>query len=228
MNNVIILAGGRGSRMGEHTDVVPKPMVHVGGKPIIEHIMWNFTRFLGECQFIVAAGHKQEVIHKYFKDSNNVMVLDTGLETQTGGRINRASHLLDDEPFYVCYGDGLTNFDLSKLQIGHGELVNMLTVHPSGRFGEIRFGYGGRVTSFTEKPIDTRWINGGYFIMQPEVLNYIAGDEDVLETDVFPRLMTENALYCTPHGGYWHCMDTPKDWVELNDEYRRGEAEWLK
>ena len=133
-----------------------------------------------------------------------------------------------DEPFYVCYGDGLTNFDLSKLKIQDEELVNMLVVHPSGRFGEVQFNKRGRVTEFTEKPVDTRWINGGYFLMQPEIVNYIAGDDDVLETDVFSRIMMENGLYCTPYEGYWHCMDTPKDWKELDTEYKLGEARWLK
>ena len=228
ITNVVILAGGRGSRMGEQTDLIPKPMVKIGGKPIIEHIMWNFTRFLGECRFIIAAGYKQEIIAEYFKDSENVVVGDTGLDTQTGGRIDRICHWLDNEPFYVCYGDGLTDFDLSTLKIQNDELVNMLVVHPTGRFGEVQFNRKGRVTDFTEKPVDTRWINGGYFLMRPEVINYIVGDEDVLETDVFSRIMMENGLYCTPYEGYWHCMDTPKDWKELDTEYKIGEARWLK
>ncbi len=133
-----------------------------------------------------------------------------------------------DSPFYVCYGDGLTDFDLSQLQLRNQEIVNMLTVHPMGRFGDVRFNRKGRVTDFSEKPVDDRWINGGYFIMRSDVLDYIAGDDDVLETDVFSRLMMENALYCTPYAGYWHCMDTPKDWKELDIEYKIGEARWLK
>lgn len=231
MNNVVILAGGRGSRMGEQTDLIPKPMVKIGGKPMIEHIMWNFTRFLGECRFIVLAGYKHELIEEYFKDSLDVFVLNTGEETQTGGRLGilrNADGWLMDAPFYVCYGDGLTNFDLSKLKIQNEELVNMLVVHPSGRFGEVQFNKRGRVTEFTEKPVDTRWINGGYFIMQPEIMDYIAGDDDILETDIFSRIMMENELYCTPYAGYWHCMDTPKDWRDLDTEYKTGEARWLK
>lgn len=235
MNKVIILAGGRGSRMGEHTDIIPKPMVEIGEMPIIQHIMFNWERYLGgDCQFIIAAGYKWKIIKKHFENNPNVLVLWTGEQTQTAGRLKIIMDSLDKigsplyEPFYLSYGDGLTDFDLSKLQFRSNELVNMLVVHPSGRFGEVTFGYNKKVTEFTEKPIDNRWINGGYFLMRPEVLNYIAGDDDILETDVFSRLMMDGALYCTPYDGYWHCMDTPKDWTELNEEYKRGEAKWLK
>lgn len=229
-SDVFILAGGRGSRMGEQTDRIPKPMVSIGGKPIIEHIMYNYTRFLGKCRFVVLAGYRYDILQDYFKNEPDVVVIDTGEETQTGGRIGRILEAAGwlSESFHVCYGDGLTNFDLSQLRFRSDEAVNMLTVHPIGRFGDVRFNRKGRVTNFSEKPVDDRWINGGFFIMRPEVLDYIAGDDDVLETDVFSRLMMENKLYCTPYEGYWHCMDTPKDWKELDTEYKIGEAKWLK
>jgi glucose-1-phosphate cytidylyltransferase len=229
MNKVVILAGGRGSRMGEHTDIIPKPMVEIGTIPIIQHIMFLWESRIGECQFYVAAGYKWAFIEKYFRNNPGVHVIYTGEETQTAGRLKIVMESLNfNEPFYLSYGDGLTDFDLSKLQFKNNEIVNMLTVHPSGRFGEIRFGHNKRVTEFTEKPVDGRWINGGYFKVSPRIFDYISGKNDILETDVFSRLMMENELYCTPYGGYWHCMDTPKDLAELNEEYKRGEAKWLK
>jgi glucose-1-phosphate cytidylyltransferase len=233
MNKVIILAGGRGSRMGEHTDIIPKPMVEIGTIPIIQHIMFLWESRIGECQFYVAAGYKWAFIEKYFRNNPSVLVIYTGEETQTAGRLKVVMECLDAvgkpfyEPFYLSYGDGLTDFDLSQLRLNSDALVNILVVHPYGRFGEVTFGYNKKVTGFTEKPIDSRWINGGFFCCSPSILDYIQDESETLETDVFPRLMMDGALYCTPYDGYWHCMDTPKDWAELNEEYKNGKAKWL-
>jgi glucose-1-phosphate cytidylyltransferase len=222
---VVILAGGRGSRMGDATDIVPKPMVKIGDIPIIQHIM---TLFRG-CEFIVAAGYKKEIISEYFQGSPRVTVLDTGLDTQTAGRLKKVSEIISlDEPFYVCYGDGLTDFPVLSMELKDVAVVNMLAVHPIGRFGEIHFSPENRVTQFSEKPIEDRWINGGFFLCHSNILNYIETYEDVLETDVFSRLIESGKLFCTLYDGFWHCMDTPKDHKELNEEYKKGSARWLK
>lgn len=222
---VVILAGGRGSRMGEATDIVPKPMVKIGDIPIIQHIMSLF----GDCEFIVAAGYKKEIIVKRFQGNPKVTVLDTGESTQTAGRLKKVAEMVNlEEPFYLCYGDGLTDFDMSNLSLPRDALVNMLVVHPIGRFGDVHFDSRNLVTEFLEKPIDDRWINGGFFLCHPDILTYIENEGDVLETDIFSRLVEDKRLFCTPYDGFWHCMDTPKDYVELNEEYKKGNARWLK
>ena len=224
MNKVVILAGGKGSRLGDVGMLVPKPMVTVGGTPVIEHIMNSFE----DSEFIIATGHKHEVIEDYFRGIKNVKVVFTGLETQTAGRLWRLAMLLD-KPFYLCYGDGLTDFNPHLLENNDPQaVVNMLAVHPFGRFGELKFDSNSVVTEFSEKPISDKWINGGYFYVKPDIFYYIDGERDVLETDVFNFLVQEKRLFCYPYEGYWHCMDTPKDWRELEDEYRRGNAKWLR
>lgn len=225
MSKVVILAGGRGSRMGDATDIVPKPMVKIGDFPIIEHIMSLFV----DADFIIAAGYKKEVIESYFKYFESVTVVDTGINTQTGGRLKMIGELKDlGEYFYLCYGDGLTDYDLSQMELADGEVLNMLAVHPSGRFGELSFDNQNKVTGFTEKPVDTRWINGGFFLCHCSILDYIHDYSDILEVDVFPRILKDGKLYCTPYEGFWRCMDTPKDHAELNEEYRKGDARWLR
>jgi len=228
MNRVVILAGGRGSRMGEQTDVIPKPMVKIGDKPIIEHIMDMFNRRVGNCEFVIAGGYKQQIIREYFKNDKNVLVLDTGIETQTAGRLLILRNQIDfDSPFFMCYGDGVTDFNVSLLRTLPG-IINMLAVHPIGRFGEIKFSGTGRVIEFLEKPIQDRWINGGYFYLQPSIFSYIHAEDDVLETGVMLDCLNNDELYCYPYSGYWHCMDTPKDVTELNYQYYNGDAAWLK
>lgn len=225
MDKVIILAGGRGSRMGESTDMIPKPMVKIGDIPIIQHIM---TLFKG-CEFIVAAGYKKEIISEYFQDTPRVTVLDTGEITQTAGRLKKVAEIVNlAEPFYLCYGDGLTDFDVSSLSLPGDALINMLVVHPIGRFGDVHFDNRNLVTEFSEKPIDDRWINGGFFRCHSNILTYIENESDVLETDIFSRLVEDKKLFCTPYNGFWHCMDTPKDYAELNEEYKKGRARWLR
>lgn len=225
MNKVVILAGGRGSRLGDVGETIPKPMVKIGELPIIEHIMNKFLRDVGRCQFIVAGGYRCDVLQSYFDGRENVNVIYTGNETNTAGRINRLQQYLD-EPFYMCYGDGLTDFGLNKLKdVG---CVNMLVIHPISRFGELDFNDVGKVIRFNEKPISTLWINGGFFKVNPSIFNYIQKDNEDLATDVFPRLVIDENLYAIPYDGYWHCMDTPKDLADLNEQYKSGHAQWLR
>lgn len=226
---MIILAGGRGSRMGNETDIIPKPMVKIGGIPIIEHIMNSFHKRLGSCEFIIASGYRSEVIEEHFQGFPYVKVVNTGIETQTAGRLKKLNDIYNfQNPFYLCYGDGLTDFNFPELNIQSRGVVNMLVVHPIGRFGEVNFDESKRVTGFQEKPVHDRWINGGYFFVNPEIFSYIKEDSDILETDVFQSLVPAGKLYCTPYDGYWHCMDTPKDQAELNKAYENGDAPWLK
>ena len=217
---VVILAGGRGSRLGEHTDLVPKPMVKVQGVPIIERIMNNFGRN-GFHRFIISVGYKGDVIAEYFKHNEDVVVVDTGVETQTAGRILGVKELLKEEHFLACYGDGLTDYHPADLVLEHRlrrprSICTMLTVHPTGRFGEISFDSRGMVTKFSEKPMSKNWINGGYFCFSDEIFDYLSKDK-VLETDVFGRLVSDGRMFCDSYEGFWHSLDTPKDLAELNN-----------
>lgn len=226
MNNVVILAGGRGSRMGEHTDIIPKPMVEIGGIPIIHHIMNLWECSLHDCNFYVLSGYKSEYIEKYFYGIGNVKVIYTGLDSSTGDRLLHLRDMKDD--FFMCYGDGLTDFDFSSLKLTKNQVANMLVVHPIGRFGEIHFNnWTKRVTSFNEKPVDDRWINSGFMKFSYRIFDYIDNGDEISE-DTFPRICADKKLYCTPYSGYWHCMDTPRDWTELNKQYKEGNAIWLK
>ena len=227
---VIILAGGRGSRMGEQTDVIPKPLVTIGGKPIIEHIMMMFQENIGDCKFVISAGYKHEVISDHFQDRDDVLVFDTGLETQTAGRLWKLRHYLA-EPFYFCYGDGLTDYNLYDLRMGVSKTeftTKMLVVHPMSRFGEVEFNARGKVVNFSEKPISSTWINGGFFYTTPDIFKFIHKESDILEEDVLPIMTAREDLGCDSYDGFWHCMDTPKARKELEDLYNRGEAKWLK
>lgn len=232
MDRVIILAGGRGSRMGDGTDIIPKPMIKVGDKPIIDHIVESFTRRLGVCDFIVASGYKSEILEQHFQNLPQVQVVNTGIETQTAGRLKRLNDEISfQSPFYVCYGDGLTDFNYLELQTKScpTSIVNMLVVHPIGRFGEVNFNKKTyQVQGFQEKPVQDRWINGGYFYMSPDIFSYITGDTDVLEVDIFSKVVADNKMFCIPYEGYWHCMDTPKDKNDLEKEYLADNALWLK
>lgn len=215
---VVILAGGRGSRLGDVTDVIPKPMVEVQGVPMIERIMLHFQR-RGFHKFIVSAGYKQEVIRDYFNKKNGVCVVDTGIETQTAGRILGVESYIDTQNFFACYGDGLTDYNPQNLLTKHMQnnaICTLLTIHPTGRFGELDFDSRGLVTRFSEKPIGDKWINGGYFCFSRNVFGYLEKNK-VLETDVFSRLVAEKQLFCDSYDGFWHSLDTPKDLAELNE-----------
>lgn len=216
---VVILAGGRGSRLGEHTDIIPKPMVKVQGVPIIERIIRHFQK-CGFHRFIISAGYKSEIIAKHFYGVDAVRVVDTGIETQTAGRILGIENYISSSNFLACYGDGLTNYDPRCLLDQHlsrkDSVCTLLTVHPSGRFGELDFNSKGLITRFSEKPIGDKWINGGYFCFSRNIFGYLSKDA-VLETDVFSVLVREKKLFCDSYDGFWKSMDTPKDLAELNE-----------
>ena len=222
---VVILAGGLGTRLSEYTKLIPKPMVTVGGKPIIYHIMKHYYNY-GFKEFIVAAGYKKNIIKNYF-DKNKfnwkVEVIDTGQKTMTGGRIKRLKNLLDKEDFLVTYGDSLSNVNLKGLVLFHKrnkKTVTLTAVRPPARFGAIQIS-SKFVKYFKEKSsIDEGWINGGFFVMSPKVFDYIKSDNTFLERKPFEELSKNKQLLAYKHKGKWYCMDTKRDRDNLNKLFK--------
>jgi glucose-1-phosphate cytidylyltransferase len=250
---VIILAGGLGSRLAEETDAKPKPMVEIGGRPILWHIMKIYAA-AGYEEFVVALGYKGEVIKNYFLnyyylrndftlrlgdgqidvhdgDRENwiVHLIDTGLHTQTGGRVKRLSSLIGQQTFMMTYGDGVADLDIGKLVAfhrSHGKLATVTAVRPPARFGGVHFD-GALVNSFVEKPqIGEGWVNGGFFVLEPPVFDYIRGDETVFEREPLERLARDGQLAAYRHETFWQCMDTLRDVRLLDSLWVRGEAPW--
>ena len=250
----ILLAGGLGTRIREETEFRPKPMVEVGGRPILWHIMKNLAHF-GITEFIIATGYKSDMIKEYFlnyeawnndftvelgrRDSLTfhgshdeahwkVTVAFTGEETMTGGRVLKASRYLDDEPFLVTYGDGLADVSIDDLRAFHvssGCLATVTTVQPLSRFGVMDVGADGKVTSFSEKPQLDGWINVGFFIMEPGALSYL-NDDSVLEEEPLAQLAADGQLSAYRHPGFWQPMDTYRESKLLNDFWTAGNAPW--
>jgi len=235
---VILLAGGFGTRLSEYTEVLPKPMVPIGGKPILWHIMQTYAKY-GNKDFYVALGYKAEVIKEYFLNyrtlnsdfsvnlgtgeilphqSNSVdwkvTLVDTGANSMTGGRVKRMSSFIGNETFLLTYGDGVADInieELIKFHKSHGKLITVSAVHPAARFGEIDI-KDSMVISFQEKPqLQDGWINGGYFVVEPEFFEYIEGDQTLLEREPLERAAKDGQLMAYAHKGFWHCMDTKRD-----------------
>jgi len=248
----VLLAGGLGTRLAEETDVTPKPMVEIGGLPILWHIMKIYAAH-GFDEFLVALGYRPEVVKKFFLNyhySRNDLtitgegkvevhdgthegwrthLIDTGIDTQTGGRIKRLESWLDDGTFMLTYGDGVADVDLGQLlefHRGHGKLATVTAVRPPARFGGLVF-EGDLVTEFTEKPqIGEGWINGGFFILEPQVLDYIDGDETIWEREPLERLAEDGQLAAYRHDGFWQPMDTLRDVRLLESLWQSGEVPW--
>ena len=254
--NVAILAGGLGTRLGEETSVRPKPMVEVGGKPILWHIMKIFSHH-GFNDFVILCGYKGEYIKNYFlnyytQNSDftvdlgdnsltvhrnvaepwKVTLLDTGFSTQTGGRIKRAQKFLEKETFMLTYGDGVGDVDLSALLKFHKEsglAATLTAVQPQGRFGVLDIDEGSVIRNFQEKPktASSAWINAGFFVLEPVIFDYIKdGDGTVWERDPLMNLAADGQLNAFKHNGYWHPMDMLKDKIELNGLWDAGKAPW--
>ena len=230
---VIILAGGFGTRLGEVTDLIPKPMVSVGGKPIIVHLMEHFASY-GHTQFHLALGYKADVIEKYFSEHSfewSINLHDTGLHTATGGRAKQISSSLNGERCFLTYGDGLSNVDLSQLETfhnNHGRLATVTAVHPAARFGELDLD-GDRVLSFEEKPqLQTGWINGGFFLLENDFFKYISSDSIMLEREPLESATKDKNLFAFKHDGFWQCMDTRRDHSLLEELYKQGNPPWQK
>ncbi len=251
---VVILAGGFGTRLSEETGIRPKPLVEIGGKPILWHIMNIYSTF-GIKEFIIALGYKSEIIKEYFlnfyainnditvdlesgkttiHDGNQpkwkVHLVDTGLYTQTGGRLKRLQKWLENEKtFMLTYGDGVADINLNELiefHKSHGKLATVSTVRAPARFGRIGF-KDNQINEFFEKPKSAEgWINGGFFILTPEVFDYIDGDETILERDPVERLAHDGHLMGYKHYGFWSCMDTLKEKNMLEDLWNSDNAPW--
>lgn len=213
---VVILAGGLGTRISEYTKTVPKPMIKINNKPIIFHIMKHYSNY-GFKDFYIAAGYKKKIIKDYFKKKFydwKVNVIDTGQKTMTGGRLKRLKKFFKDETFLLTYGDGLSNINLTKLLNFHKKnksMVTMTAVRPPARFGAIKI-KGTRVTYFKEKSkMDEGWINGGFFVIEPEFLKYIKSDKTFLEREPLEKITKNRKLSAFKHQGYWQCVDTIRD-----------------
>lgn len=213
---VVILAGGLGTRLSEHTKKIPKPMVKIKNFPIIVHIMKHYVKF-GYKEFYVAAGYKQAIIKNYFKKKKfgwKINVIDTGQKTMTGGRIKKLYQYLKDDRFFLTYGDGVSNVNLKELLNFHKNnkgVATLTAVRPPARFGVIKIKKN-KVTYFKEKSsLDEGWINGGFFIFEPEIFEYIKSDSTILENEPLSILGSKKKLNAYKHYGFWQCMDTVRD-----------------
>jgi glucose-1-phosphate cytidylyltransferase len=249
----IILAGGLGTRLAEETALRPKPMIEIGGRPILWHIMSTYAKF-GHKDFLVACGYKGEIIKEYFRSyaiySSDLFVnlrdgtytvakpcgpdwqvglIDTGQETMTGGRLRRLKALVGQQTFMVTYGDGVADIDIGALVAFHrkqGKLATVTAVSPIARFGSLQLNED-RVVQFAEKPRSGEgWINGGFFVFEPPVLDYISSDQTMLEGEPLERLASEGQLAAYRHKGFWHPMDTLRDKHFLETLWASGEAPW--
>jgi glucose-1-phosphate cytidylyltransferase len=250
---VVILAGGLGTRLAEETEIKPKPMVEIGEKPILWHIMKHYSRY-GFREFIIALGYRGDAIKRFFMDHYSVQgslsihtktgtiisrdevdedwlvhLVDTGLESSTGGRIGRVRSYIGNERFLMTYGDGVSNVDLNALISIHEKncrIVTLTAVRPPARFGGLIFD-GDLIEKFTEKPqIGEGWINGGFMVMEPKIFDYIPYDSTNLEVDVLDRLAAEGQLAAYRHGDFWQCMDTLRDKKLLESLWQQGTAPW--
>jgi glucose-1-phosphate cytidylyltransferase len=251
---VVILAGGLGTRLSEETELKPKPMVEIGGKPILWHIMKIYSHY-GYNEFIICLGYKGYIIKEYFANyyrhqsditidlSNNstlihnsqaepwkITMIDTGLETMTGGRVKRIQSYTEGKPFMLTYGDGVGEVNIAKLVNFHETNKRLLTVtavQPSGRFGALNLSDKNEVNSFMEKPKgDGSWINGGFFVCQPQVFDYIEGDATIFERQPMEKIALDNQMMAFKHSGFWRPMDTLRDKNELIELWEKGEAKW--
>jgi glucose-1-phosphate cytidylyltransferase len=230
---VVILCGGRGSRLQEHTSSVPKPLVEIGGRPIVWHVVQIYLA-QGFRRFLLLTGYRSEQIEQFVDETpwpagTDIACLDTGETTPTGGRLHRAAGELAAEPFCLTYADGLADIDLGGLladHAGHGAPATMTVVRPRLPFGVAHIAAGDVVSGFSEKPRSEHWVNAGFFCLEPSVLEHL-DDEAVFEREPLERLAAAGALRAHRHDGFWHCMDTLKDTITLNDLWAAGEAPWL-
>jgi glucose-1-phosphate cytidylyltransferase len=253
MMKVAILAGGVGSRLSEETTIKPKPMVEIGGKPILWHILMHYAHY-GYKDFVIALGYKGEVIKKYMVDYCNlnsnltvnlgtgevkvhdrfkvdwkVELIDTGIATLTGGRIKRLAPYLGNETFMLTWGDGVSDVNLPELlefHKSHGKLATLTAVHPTARFGHLELD-GNQIVEFSEKPQTKEgWINGAFFVLEPGIFDYIDGDETQWEREPLEGLARDGQLMAYQHNSFWQCMDTLRDKKLLEDLWQAGNAPW--
>ncbi|MEE0873324.1 MAG: glucose-1-phosphate cytidylyltransferase [Ruminococcus sp.] len=251
----VILAGGFGTRISEESQYKPKPMIEIGGMPILWHIMKQYSHY-GINDFIICAGYRQHAIKEWFADyflhtsditfdftrddkiivhnkraeQWRVTVIDTGLKTMTGGRLKRIRQYLDEDIFFMTYGDGVSDINIDDLLMFHkchGRLATMSAVKPESRFGTIDFEQNGKVNAFREKnEADTGYINAGFMVLNKKVLDYVEGDSIMFERQPMEKLAADGELMCYRHNGFWQCMDTMRDKTKLEDLWESGDAPW--
>ena len=251
---VVILAGGYGTRISEESDLKPKPMIDIGGKPILWHIMKHYSSY-GFNEFVLLLGYKSYVIKEYFANyylhnsdvtidtakksievHNNysenwkITLLETGLDTMTGGRVKRAKEYIGNQPFFLTYGDGVSDVnikDLLKFHNDHGKKISMTAIQPEGKFGALKIEDNNKVSSFLEKPKgDGAWINGGFFVCEPSVIDTLENDSTIFEKEPLESLAKSGELYSYKHHGFWKCMDTLRDKNQLNEMWSKSSAPW--
>ncbi len=251
---VVILAGGFGTRLSEETDIKPKPMIEIGGKPILWHIMKIYSHF-GYNDFIICLGYKGYIIKEYFANyflhnsdvsfdlKNNkvsihtsqiepwhVTLVDTGAETMTGGRIKRIQKYTDNKPFMLTYGDGLGDVNIKEVVDLHkraGKYATVTAIQTHGRFGALKIQNGGFVNEFNEKPKGEQWVNGGFFVLEPEIFQFISNDTDCIwERKPMEELVSKSQLAAYQHNGFWHPMDTLRDKLELEEMWNSQNCKW--
>ena len=255
MMKVVILAGGFGTRISEESHLKPKPMIEIGGKPILWHIMKIYSHY-GFNDFVICLGYKgycikeyfahyflheaditfdftnsnQQTIHTQHAEPWKVTLVNTGLNTMTGGRVKRIQPYIGNEPFMLTYGDGVSNVDIGQLVDFHkqqGKLATVTSVQPSGRFGALKITESGNVKGFQEKPQgDGGWINGGFFVLQPDVFEYIDGDSTVFEQEPLEKLAKDGEMSAFKHADFWQPMDTMRDLEQLEKLWKNGKAPW--
>ena len=230
---VIILAGGFGTRLSEYTNTIPKPMIQVGNKPILHHIMQFYANF-GHTDFYVALGYKGEVIKKYFSNIDSdwkINLIDTGTNSMTGGRVKRLQKIIGKETFMLTYGDGLSDININNLvsfHKNHGKMVTISAVRPPARFGALKL-KDSEVISFKEKSqLTESWINGGFFVIEPNFFELLSSDETVLEKEPLEKVASMKELVAFRHEGFWQCMDHKLDKDLLDDMCSKKEAPWIK
>jgi glucose-1-phosphate cytidylyltransferase len=251
----IVLCGGLGTRLREETEFRPKPLVDIGGRPILWHIMKTYAHY-GFREFILCLGYRGSMIKEYFLNyeaMNNdfticlgqkfhvhynghhqeqqfqVTLADTGQETNTGGRVKRVQKYLDGGPFFLTYGDGVADIDIPRLlefHKSHGRLATVTTVPPISRFGIMDINPDSKVLNFTEKPKSKEWASAGYFVLEPEVMEYIGGDDCIFERDALEKLAAEGELMAYRHDGFFYAMDTFREYQVLNQLWNSGQAPW--
>ena len=229
---VVILCGGTGNRIAQETKIIPKPMIKIGGKPILVYIMEHYLRY-GFKDFILACGYKKKKIRDYFKGHKkfkNVRIIDTGIRTLTGKRIHKLKSLLiNEENFMLTYGDGISNLDLNKLlkfHINNKKVATVTAVNPPSTFGVLKI-INNKIKTFSEKKVDKKiWINGGFFVLSNKVFDYLSNKDSMLEDQLMKKLVSENQIKTFKHHGFWKCLDNYKDKLEFEEIMKR--KSWLK
>ena len=228
---VVILCGGKGTRLKEYTEDIPKPLIEIGGKPILWHIMKIYSHY-GFNDFVLCLGYKGKLIEEYFKNNNhenwNIEFEDTGEKSNKGQRIKKIEHYIKDENFFVAYGDDVADVNIKEildLHIKNNKIVTLTAVNPLSQFGIMEINSNNEITEFKEKPKLDHWINGGFFVFNKKIFDYLKDDYD-LETKTFEELVKEKKIQAFKHNGFWKCMNTFKDTIELNELWEQDNAPW--